>query len=67
MATLFPEHLFYLKPQLNAQITFVNTSEAYKTMTKFFEIQLNPIFPLWFQGISQANIAGFLYFFWVPS
>jgi len=30
-------------PKLKAQITSVNPAEAYKTVTKVFEIQLNPI------------------------
>jgi len=35
-----------LYPQLKAQITLVNTVEAFKTVTKVFEIQLNPILPI---------------------
>ena len=33
-------------PQLKAQITSVNPTEANKTVIKVFEIQLNPILPI---------------------
>jgi len=44
---LYFQNLYSIQnPQLKAQITSVNTAEAYKTVIKVFEIKLKLILPI---------------------